>query len=290
MSTTKQLSITNIPEISAIYFALLQAGYDYYTLGRDFAEIQPITCFMGKKDVPPFFTLVKQNTCEAYNYWPRAALLEKATFYLTPDYSAFSAFTDFHNSVMSANNIADFERDQSFWNWIIDFPPALRTILSSNGFARYLQWEDEWLKECNIKYKTELCIVQECLEVCAEKYQSPIQNIEIVINPIKCVYATDFYLKENTFIFCSGSFRVGSIIHEFLHHIVHPVVVEHSNRIIDDGTRYPDVDISYYLSGGNDGQANSFEEYAVRELTEKVLASDYPNDLTTFVMELLKDK
>jgi len=287
MSAAKQLSITNIPEISAIYFALLQSGYDYYSLGRDFAEIKPITRFIGKEKVPSFFSLVKQETCEVYSYWPRAALLENATFFLTPNHSAFSAYADFQNSVISAGNITGLERNKSFWNWIGDFPTALRTVLSSKSFACYLQWENEWLKEYNIRHRADLRMVEECLKVCVEKYNSPIQDIQIVINPIKCVYSADYYVKENTFIFCSGIFKVSSIIHEFLHHVIHPVVVEQSNRIMDDGTRYPNIDISYYLLGGNDGQANAFEEYAVRKLTENVLVSNYPNNLADFVMELL---
>ncbi len=41
MQTAEQITISNIPEISAICFALLQSGYDYYWNGRkahDLAE------------------------------------------------------------------------------------------------------------------------------------------------------------------------------------------------------------------------------------------------------------
>ena len=38
MQTAEQITISNIPEISAIYFALLQSGYDYYTMERKYSS------------------------------------------------------------------------------------------------------------------------------------------------------------------------------------------------------------------------------------------------------------
>ncbi|HBA48531.1 MAG TPA: hypothetical protein DCZ91_12180 [Lachnospiraceae bacterium] len=42
MNRVKQITITHIPEISAIYFALLQCGYDYYTIERSQGHIDCI--------------------------------------------------------------------------------------------------------------------------------------------------------------------------------------------------------------------------------------------------------
>ena len=91
MDDTKQITITCIREIYAIYFALLQCGYDYYSIERSRNHNGRIQSFIGTEDVPPFFYGIKQDTCEVYPYWPRAAILETASFYLSADHSRFHA-------------------------------------------------------------------------------------------------------------------------------------------------------------------------------------------------------
>ncbi len=75
-----ELKITNIPEISAIYYALLQFGYEYYPIERENEHIDVIRRFVLPHCVPNFFKNTKQTTCDVYSYWPRAAILETATF------------------------------------------------------------------------------------------------------------------------------------------------------------------------------------------------------------------
>lgn len=50
---------------------------------------------------------------------------------------------------------------------------------------------------------------------------------------------------------------------------------------------YPGVDESYYLSGDNAGRLNAFEEYAVRVLTTDVMNNKFPNDLISYLKELV---
>ena len=50
----------------------------------------------------------------------------------------------------------------------------------------------------------------------------------------------------------------------------------------------PQLDASYYLSGDDAGILNGFEETAVRLLTEKVMNSDYPRDLLSYLESILK--
>ena len=71
MSNAKKITISSIPEISAIYFALLQSGYDYYAMGRSRDHGAKIQEYIGITKVPSFFAGVKQDTCEVYPYWPR---------------------------------------------------------------------------------------------------------------------------------------------------------------------------------------------------------------------------
>lgn len=179
MRSPKLLTISNIPEISAIYFALLQCGYDCYTTGRSQEQYEAVRTAAGTAAVPPFFSGVRQNTCEAYPYWPRGAILETASFGLLPDHSRFRDFDAFYERVMSAGNLTDDERDQHFWDWVAGFPAALSEVMASEAFWRYLEWENSWIERQNAKYKTELCLIQSCLKVCVSEYDSPVQDIQV---------------------------------------------------------------------------------------------------------------
>lgn len=287
MQTAEQITISNIPEISAIYFALLQSGYDYYAMERSQEHISYIQGYIGTENSAPFFAGVKQNTCEVYPYWPRAAILETASFYLSPDRSHIRDYDALRNQIMNATNIADRERDQKLWDWITGFPTALSEVLACDAFKNYLEWEQKWLATQNTKHETALRVIKNCLDVCVFKYGSPVQNIRIVINPIKCVYSADFHMDGNSFIFCSGMFRTESVIHEFLHHVVHPAVMDIADIVATTKRIYPDVDESYYLSGDNAGRLNAFEEYAVRVLTTDVMNNKFPNDLISYLKELV---
>lgn len=282
----RRLVISNIPELSAIYFALMQCGYDYYAIERSQTHVEGVRAFIGAKEYP-FFAGVKQDTCEVYPYWPRAAMLETACFYLRPDHSCFQDFNAFYARIMSAGNIADREREQGLWDWIKGFPAALSEVLDEDGFLRYFRWENEWIAEQNARHQEKLQRIQDCLDVCISAYHSPLSNIQVIVNPIKCAYSADYHRKGNCFIFCSGAFRADSVIHEFLHHVVHPAVLKLADRIAAAKRSYPDIDDSYYLSGDGAGQVNAFEEYAVRKLTRSVMAGVYPESLPAFLAELV---
>lgn len=287
MSKAKKIIISSIPEISAIYFALLQSGYDYYAIGRNRDHGAAIQEYIGITKVWSFFAGVKQDTCEVYPFWPRAAILETASFYLSSDHAKFRDYGTFHDRIMGAANIADNERDQRLWDWIEDLPAALSEVLTCDAFRNYLKWEQKWLVTQNVRHEAELRVIKDCLNVCVSKYGSPVHDIQIVINPIKCVYSADYHLDKNCFIFCSGAFRAESVIHEFLHHVVHPVVVEIADIVLATKRTYPGIDESYYLSGSKAGQLNAFEEYAVRALTKDVMDNNFPDSLISYLRGLL---
>lgn len=287
MKIVKQVTISSIPEISAIYFALLQCGYDYYSMERSQTHSDRIRSFIGMADAEPFFSGARQDTCEVYPYWPRAAILETASFYLSSDHVAFRNFDAFRDRIMGVANIADNERDYRLWNWIEGFPLALSEVIANEAFLRYLEWEKLWLAEQNTRHESELQLISSFVDVCISKYGSPVQEIQIVINPIKCVYSADYHLDRNCFIFCSGAFRAESVIHEFLHHVVHPVVVEIADTVLAIKRTYPGIDESYYLSGGEAGQLNAFEEYTVRKLTKDVMYDKYPLGIASYLRGLL---
>ena len=279
----KKLSISNNTAISAIYFALLQCGYDFYSIGHDAPTVNKVGSFiMSDSSEYGFFSEVKQNTCEVYPYWPRAAMLETATFYMDLSRACFVDFDAYKRNMISAQNISDIERNETFWNWISQFPAALKNVFQSNCFHCYLEWENAWIEDQNKKHQTTLRRIEDILVSCKEKFNSPFQSIEVVLNPIKCTYSADYHLKDGTFIFCSGALNEGSVIHEFIHHSVHPVVENRKDEILRCNFVNLDLDASYYLNGSETGKSNVFEEYMVRKLTDKILSGDVPENLDVF--------
>lgn len=288
-SMDTHISITNIPKISAIYFALLQCGYNYYAVEKDIVLLKTLEKFRLKRSTfeQPFFSEVKQNTCEVYPYWPRAALLETATFFLDKTNGRFENFGAYHMNVMSANNISAAERDGVFWGWIREFPTALCTILTSEVFQSYLHWENEWIEQQNEFFKNDLLDVHNVISACANNYNSPIQNVSVILNPIKCAHSADYHITENHLFFCAGAFRKESVVHEFLHHTIHPFITKYKEIILQQSVNYLNIDPSYYLDGDEHGRLNAFEEYLVRKLTSLASTDKLPFDIGSYINEII---
>ncbi len=285
------MQIQSNTNISAIYYALLQCGYEYAAFERDADHISAIGRF---RDALPdadlgFFREVRQDTCEAYPYWPRAAALETATHFLSPQAAGFNDFDAFRQRVMSASNISDAERGDAFWAWVKGFPAALAPILDSAPFQSYLHWQSQWLHQQGVALKADLALVRSSLDIYARLYGAPIRQVCVILDPIKCVYASDYFLDGEAFYFSSGALSAASLIHELSHPLVHPQVAKHRDAILRLSAAYPGVDASYYLSGNEEGRLNAFEEHMVRRLTQSVLAGLYPPSLEGYLDDILRD-
>jgi len=274
------MKISTNEKISAIYYALWQCGYEYAHIEREGAHKEALAAFAAG-EAHPFFAGVRQTTCEVYPYWPRAALLETATYHVAQGKSHH--FEVLRSKIMSAPNVADNERDEGFWAWLAEFPAALQEVLHSEGFRRYLAWERTWCDELSRKNQAKLAKIQRCLDVCRARYASPVRDVQLLISPIKCVYSADYHLVGETFVFSSGQLAVESVIHEFLHHVVHPAVLRCAEEIPE--RTYPGLDASYYTAG----KVNVFEEYAVRSLTDLAMADALSKDLDGFLRMLIEN-
>ncbi len=284
MCKERQIKICNLPKISAIYYALLQSGYEYYSAERTEEHIEMLQSFILPNYENSFFNAVKQNSCEVYPYWPRAAILETASFHI--DNKEFNNFDALYDSVMSASNISNNERNLDLWKWIDSFPDAITSVMNSPNFKEYLQWESSWIDEQITIHIDELEKIEALLTACKKQFNSKISEIKIVVNPIKCVYSADYHIVDNCFIYSGGRFQADSIIHEFLHHIVHPEIVLLRDKILQSNRRYP-VDDSYYLNDDDSGRLNAFEEYAVRQLTNDILNGKVPDNILNYLKELI---
>lgn len=280
------ISVPCTPALSAIYYALLQRGYEpeYYAVGKPPELAAEVAAFRrAAPDIDlAFFSQVRQSTCQVYPYWPRAALLETAVFYLEADYTRFAAFDGYRRQVMAAPNLAPEERDDAFWRWVSGFPPALAGVLASRVFQDYLRWEQRWLAARREALAPEIERLANLLGTCVNAYRVPLQQVSLFLSPIKCAWSSDHHWDGPCFWFSSGRFQPDSVVHEYLHRVVHPALAGYRDKILSLRAPLPGIDPSYYLSGGPEGSLNAFEEYAVRALTQKVSAGSFP-DLSRFL-------
>ena len=77
------------------------------------------------------------------------------------------------------------------------------------------------------------------------------------------------------------------VIHEFLHHVLHPVVEAQKAEIFAKRPEDKQIDESYYQDGSDSGILNAFEETAVRSLTEDIMRDEYPDDLMIYIKTIL---
>ena len=283
-----EMRIIRMPEISAIYYGLLESGYEFYTIERSAGHIEALRKFRGQENASGFFAGTKQQTCEVYPYWPRAFIQETAALFLNEDCTGFRDEKALRGRIREAGTITDRERGEDLWEWLEGFPKALRQIKESDSFTAYTEWEKRWVEEENKAYRKELSLIGRILDNCISRYRSPVKEIRICVNPIKCVYSSDYHLDGDCFLFTSGVLRTESVIHEFLHHVVHPFMEEQKPLILERRPADETIDESYYQEGSNSGILNAFEETAVRSLTETVMQEDYPGDLTDYIHKILE--
>ena len=282
--------IDQFPKISAIYYGLLKSGYGFYSIERSAGHIRELQAFCGSRPSSAFFVKAKQDTCDVYPYWPRAFIMESATFFLNEGNTGYRDLESLRRKIMSAGNIAEKERDDSLWDWLNDFPQVLAAVLSDSSFLEYLEWEKSWISEQETVCSEELGLIDRCLNVCTDLYHSPVRKIRICINPIKCVYSSDYHLLEDCFVFTSGALRADSVIHEYLHHVVHPIIEQRKTLMLEHKAINSQLDGSYFLSDNDAGTINAFEETVVRALTEEIMKGMYPEDLSAYLDRFLAQK
>ena len=100
-----ELKLVQLPKISAIYYGLFRSGYDFSRLGRSPGHTDLLWKHIGEGRPSSFFAGARQDTCEVYPYWPRAFILEAASFFLNDSLTGFSGFEALHSRIMSAGNI-----------------------------------------------------------------------------------------------------------------------------------------------------------------------------------------
>ena len=96
---SNRLLMTQFPKISAIYFGLFQSGYNFFSIERSHEHIALLHDFIGESSSAAFFSKASQDTCDVYSYWPRAYIMEAASFYLDDNNMTFRDVGTFQRKI-----------------------------------------------------------------------------------------------------------------------------------------------------------------------------------------------
>lgn len=274
------IKLTALEEINAIYFSLLTAGYDFAEADKSEEELRLIRRAKSKvlpHEVCEFFSHSRQSGCEVYPYWPRAALMEAALFFMCRNRGSGSfGFAGYSAYVKSLGNIDDYQRNELFFVWIKDFPRHLYQVLADEGFMETNAEISRWLARNKDQLMHRLNAPMKALRALYDKEKAELRPVEIILSPLKCAYSADYMRLEDALVVILGEMRPDSVVHECLHPIVRRHVHDNKSRIIS--CWQPDVSIidrSYLLGGGSEGLLNAFEETVVCKITQRICSEAF---------------
>lgn len=286
------IEIMNSTAINAIYFGLIGSGYNYADIEKS-EEILKLIKIVEDNPLPKtinkFFRGAYQNTCKPYPYWPRAALMETATFFIRDVNNADTFdYRGYYNEVMNLTNVIDSERDEHFWIWVKEFPYMLKEILLHKKFQEVDEYIKKWILENSKAYENKIAKIEQSLIKLMASEGKEVQPIKVIISPLKCVYSADYKAFGGKLFVLLGDFLPHSIVHECIHPLVHPYIIELRADILKCfESKTFNIDKSYYLNKDEDGFLNAFEENIVRKVTDLVVHSDCNISIKNVLMDEL---
>ncbi|MCL2279393.1 MAG: hypothetical protein FWC20_08330 [Oscillospiraceae bacterium] len=277
-----QFELSSNSKLNAVYFGLVLSGYEFATINKQkniFDITKRIESYSALDRTKDFFRFARGNTCEVYPFWPRVALLESALFFIENSSFSFVKYCDYVNSL---SNITIEERSDDFFKWVKEFPQCLHEILKDELFGEIDAQLTDIVNSLDISMDMENLIAA----LSAMQVDTGIQKLAIKICPLKCCFSVDYFTRRNEMYVMLGDYLPHSIVHEYLHLVLHPLVQKHKTHILsrfDSNTVDAHIDQSYYLSGDKNGFINAFEEHLVRKASEKIAGGE-EIDLETLII------
>ena len=277
--------------ISAVYFGLMKGGYEYYAAGKG---SETVKLWERWRDLPisydpGFFKAARQLSITAYPYWPRAAMLEEATFFLNEGKNDFQDLNAYKASINVIPSLQDRDRNQDFWSWVHHFPTALEGVMESQGFRQYIQWEQGWIKHQAKVHAHDVRVLDNIISYIIRRCDPGVKKVSVVLCPLKCTFAADYKRLGDTFYAFVSEFRKEAVLHEFLHMVIHPLIQKNADAIVAlRNLQRLNLDNAYYLDQSEQGRLNALEEHAVRELSDLITDGKYKTDLQALLMEIIK--
>ena len=281
-----QITISSNVDINAIYFGITLSGYEYADIDKSddiTKRLQQIRHYSGLDEAKEYFSRARQSTCVVYPFWPRVALLEIAIFFINDkgfDYDGYCTY------VKARSNLTDEEKSDDFFCWIKDFTKYLIQIKSDSFFQDINRQLSDKVNKISASSAEKIDLIKSRLDSLSASTVSAISTISLIICPIKCVYSADYFAVGPVISVILGDFLPHSIVHEYLHPIVHSCIQKHREHIVAHNERkYLNLDQSYHMGNDENGKLNAFEENIVRIISDLIL-----DDVDINIEQLILDE
>ena len=265
------IEIVSNTEINAVYFGLALSGYEYSDINKSAFVIEMadrIKNYSGLDDVRRYFGDARQKTCDVYPFWPRAALLEGATFFMSSEGFSFDQYCDY---IKSRPNLTAEEKNDDFFCWVKDFPRYLQKIKTDDLFIKINRQIERIVHRLAVDMAAQKTKIADILVTLSTDIETDIPSLSVVICPIKCIYSADYFVNGAEMSVILGDFLPRSVVHEYMHLVVHPVISKNREMILSQsGKKKFGISQTYYLDNDDDGFINAFEEHIVRTASNLV--------------------
>lgn len=207
--------------ISALYFLMLNGGYDYYKFKKDKDILNSIESFrVIKNEYKKIVEKLEITDGRPNSFWPNLFIAECLMFNLDSNGKIIS-MENFLDYIKNRNNI-DF-KDISLFEIesnSINIQNIISKIIKTEEFKEYYKFAGEFITQTIEKNKLALIDVTNIIESINNEFGTKFESVNIILDPIKCIYSADPYYEENTINIILGEFNKLSIYHEFVHIIV----------------------------------------------------------------------
>ncbi len=220
-----------LPAVSAIYWALLQNGYSAFDMERDEQTVNHVRGARIKWTLDAdFWRETAMYPQFAYPWNPRAGMLEEATLYINQRQGEWADWDGFRAKLLADTKVTCETSDPALWPWLERFPMMLKRVMDERVFQEYLRWETAWALEQTLREADVLRHLEAVMDA-LKGYYGLETDLRIVRSAIKCVYASDYFLKDNTLYAVTGLYNIKMIVYQLSRLVVVPAMQKNAEKL-----------------------------------------------------------
>lgn len=165
-------------------------------------------------------------------YWPRAAMLLEACFYMQPGGGFTNADELRLLRAIAAFPVSNDDKDAATVAWVRDFPAYFRMITQTDLFptlwTSYLDGLQPWLR----RFERAASMAIDSFTGMTGVSADALPDLAVVPNPLQAPELVDFVRREGVLHVILAEPAMSSMIHELLHDVFGPVLRVNKAEIV----------------------------------------------------------
>lgn len=221
--------------VFGVYVGLLASGYDLARVpAKDPLQqvLKAVRAAQWPLSAVEYFAKARQSRGGVNPYWPRAAMLVEACFYLgtrreyrhTDELELLRAIAAFP--------VSDEEKGAGTVEWVWEFPRNYSSLTETEMFpalwASYLGALEPRLR----RFENAASSALESFAAITGTSDEDLPDLVVIPNPLQAPQVADFVRREGTIHVIVAEPRMASLIHEILHDVFGPVLRANKPEIV----------------------------------------------------------